>query len=257
MVSRESAGKMLEQLRQSISDKLLYVRAFLIRDNKAGEGSAAGENAKGMAEELHTAMEGSLDIIREDQTVADRNIEWLLERMDRIEQGEVTESLAARLLAIQEERMKELGAGFALLDSKLATLEEKVEELSLHLQEEKSGGETNEQAGQLEALQKGMDSLREELSSLIKSGSAAGTEKEDESDSEDDSAAEQRFFAHIPNAAMQAKIEQLVTETLDSGMSYAQVIDHLVKQTSGKTSEAVAAHPSLAKEYIRYRRRNG
>jgi hypothetical protein len=56
---------------------------------------------------------------------------------------------------------------------------------------------------------------------------------------------------------MQEKIEQLVTETLDKEMSYDRVIEHLIAQTEGSTAEIIAAHPSLTRDYIRYRRKKG
>jgi hypothetical protein len=63
---------------------------------------------------------------------------------------------------------------------------------------------------------------------------------------------EYRIFSYIEDKTEQGKVVELVAETLDKDMSYAQVIAHLEKSLSGETAKAISEHPSLTKEYIRY-----
>lgn len=255
MVSRESASHMLEQLRQNISDKLLWGRSLVIRDGSPVPRVAMQkETAPRVEEDVYAAMEGSLDLIREDQDVADRSIDWLMERLDILEQGGKVDSLIDRLQGEGEQR-EALAARVDRLQGQVTVIQEKLDELIRLTREEKTGSETAVFEGRMDAVERDVVSLHQELAD-IRETETVPLEGQDGEKQEDDPAG-LRLFAHIPNRAMQEKIEQLVTETLGSDMSYAQVADHLVKNTSGKTAETIAAHPSLTREYIRNRRQNG
>ncbi len=256
MVSRESASKMLEQLRQDISDKLLWVRSLVIREPSPARAHAGEGLPSGIEEDVYAAMEGSLDLIRQDQDVADRNIEGLIERLDLLEQGQDVEHIIERLQSESEQR-EGLAGRVDQLQGQVRALEEKVDELVRLAREKPADPAAEGLEGRMDVMERDMVSLREDLARLRESTAAAPVKGESGAKTGRRDPSEHRLFAHIQNKAMQEKIEQLVSGTLDSNMSYAQVADHLVKQTSGKTAETIAAHPSLTREYIRYRRRNG
>ena len=124
--------------------------------------------------------------------------------------------------------------------SRFNKVEQAIEELDARL-------ETN--TNETVSLQKEFSSMKVEMHARDKSKVTTGEVEQQHG--------EHRIFTHIQNKAMREKIEHLVTETLDKKMSYAQVIEYLVRNISGKTADTIAAHPSLVKEYIRYRRENG
>lgn len=256
LVSRESAGKMTEKLRRELSDKLLLVRSIVIREDSS-VAAAGNESRDYPKEEMFAAIEGAVDMIREDQTVADRNIEWLLDRVERLENNEELGQLALRQADL-EQRLDEFAAGRREVLEEIKKLQGTVDEMGRQAGEnaaqpvEELNERIEELADRVNDLDTNFNSLQAEFSTL-KEG-VARAELEEGSDIREE---EHRLFAYVNNRSMQEKIEQLVTETLETDMSYAQVIEHLVKNTGRKTGEIIEAHPSLTEDYIRYRRNNG
>lgn len=257
LISRESAGKMFEKLHQEISDKLLFFRSMVIREAAESETGAAEGRRNLPGEEVFAAIEGSVDMIREDQTVADRNIEWLLDRVERLENNEELTRLSSRLAAV-EKGIDELIAGRDDIMSRIDRLQTALDELS-----QQAGENTAQPVEKLNDRVKSLDERLRGLAGNIEavqselSGLQEGVSIQNEKEQGDEDGEEHRIFAYVKNKAMQEKIEQLVTETLDTDMSYAQVIEHLVGNTGKKTGEIIEAHPSLTEDYIRYRRKNG
>ena len=66
---------------------------------------------------------------------------------------------------------------------------------------------------------------------------------------------EHRLLAYFEDKADQDKLVGLVAETVKKDMTYAQVMDFLIKKM-GKQGVVISEHPSLAKDYIRQCRRN-
>ena len=64
-----------------------------------------------------------------------------------------------------------------------------------------------------------------------------------------------RLFSYFEDIADQEKIQSLVDETLKKDMTYAQVMNHLVKEMGAEKGQIISDHPSLAKDYIRQVRR--
>ncbi len=64
-----------------------------------------------------------------------------------------------------------------------------------------------------------------------------------------------RLFSYFEDVADQEKIQLLVEETLKKDMTYAQVMNHLVKEMGAEKGQIISEHPSLAKDYIRQTRR--
>ncbi|PIE58117.1 MAG: hypothetical protein CSA33_04180 [Desulfobulbus propionicus] len=82
----------------------------------------------------------------------------------------------------------------------------------------------------------------------------APVEQEDGS-VEERSRKEHRLLAYFDDPADQEKLRQLVEETLKKDMTYAQVMEYLVKSMGSEKGQIIADHPSLAKDFIRQRRR--
>ncbi len=78
-------------------------------------------------------------------------------------------------------------------------------------------------------------------------------QKEKAADVESES--EHRLLSYFEDKADQDKLASLVAETVKKDMTYAQVMDFLIKNMS-KQGNVISEHPSLAKDYIRQCRRN-
>jgi regulator of replication initiation timing len=138
----------------------------------------------------------------------------------------------------------------------LTLLEDKVDGLVNSIDDDSSERGIEDLRHQTEQLREVNVSLQTELAEL-KEALQVDEKTEAKEDSPAQQSVEHRLFAYLKNKGQREKIEQLVTDTLNRDMSYAQVIDYLHRQTSGKTREVIAAHPKLAKNYIKYRRDNG
>jgi ABC-type multidrug transport system fused ATPase/permease subunit len=246
VVSRKSASNMVEQLRQQISDKLLYVRSLVIKDVPSHGAQVAEENNRSSKQELLATLEDSIAPIRQDHTSVAEKVEILMERLDSIEQSEEIPSLV-NSLERQNEYVQGLDGKVVELQEQITALQETIHTLTSLSQDEKVDPAIGELGDRMSSLEKAIVSLQDDLSNAKETQGKSDSLPEKES-------VEHRLFTHLKNKATQETIEKLVIETLDKDMSYAQVIDHLVANTKGKTADIIAAHPSLAKDYIRYKR---
>ena len=246
VVSRKSASNMVEQLRQQISDKLLYVRSLVIKDVPSHGAQVAEENNRSSKQELLATLEDSIAPIRQDHTSVAEKVEILMERLDSIEQSEEIPSLV-NSLERQNEYVQGLDGKVVELQEQITALQETIHTLTSLSQDVKVDPAIGELGDRMSSLEKAIVSLQDDLSNAKETQGKSDGLPEKES-------VEHRLFTHLKNKATQEKIEKLVIETLDKDMSYAQVIDHLVANTKGKTADIIAAHPSLAKDYIRYKR---
>jgi len=256
MVSRESASNMLEQLRQQITGMLLYVRSLVITVVPSQEAQVL-EGSDGVGDqEMLTTLEDQIAPLLLAQTVVAEKIDTLMERLGRIEQSEDVTSLATRLER-QDEHVSDLDSKAGEFQDQITVLQEKMSKLTSLSLQEKVDPAIAELGGRINLLDTAIASLQDDLSRIRDISGPKDKEKHGKNDGQSGKeSVEHRLFAHLENKAAQEKIEALVTETLNSDMSYAQVIDHLVAHAKGKTADVITAHPSLAKDYIRYRRNN-
>ena len=255
MVSRQSAARMADQLRQDISDKLLFVRSLVIRDVPSMGTRALEEHGSGVKNEMLAAMADELAALRADQNSTAGKIERMIQRLEHVEQGEGIASLVDRGQG-QEERIESLAAGGKEIQEQVAALQEKIDRLVRESNSEEMESRITDMEERIDSLTAAMAPLQEEMVSMLAKVDAVGMTVKDD-DQPEKEPVEHRLFDHLNNRDMQAKIEQLVTETLDREMSYDQVIEHLIAQTKGRAADIIAAHPSLTRDYIRYRRKNG
>lgn len=252
MVSRRSASNMVEQLRQQISDKLLYIRSLVITDVPPLGERVFEEYDTGVEHAMRTALEDSLVPIRQDYTAVAEKIESIVQRLGQIEQNEDITSFSTHLER-QAENVQGLESKLGELHEQITVIQKTINELTILSRNEKIEQVTGELGDRMSLLEKTTGSLQEDLS-RIKEGADA-REMHGESDGQSgEEFVEHRLFTHLKKKDVQEKIETLVTETLDKDMSYAQVVDYLVAHAKGETAEIIAAHPSLVKDYIRYRR---
>ncbi len=167
-------------------------------------------------------------------------LEAIGERQDRLESGlavldsrlEQLEHLAAEVAACRE-------AGNQAAE-KIQALTGQVEEISRQIRESNQGPRLAElAAGPAE---------------LDASGSKDTTEAA-ANDSGDEEGAAHRLFAYLDDPEDQEKIARLVADTFERDMTYAQTVDYLVQEMGGAAA-AIAAHPSLVRDYIRYCRKS-
>ena len=255
MVSRESASNMVEDLRQGVSDKLLFIREIVIRDfPPRGKRNMEVYGAE-LKKEIFKTFETSIRALKDQQAEIAENEGSLANRLDIIEKSDELSAFTLRLES-QENQLEELRAIIDTIQQQLSQLQLSVDKMVQPSADEKQGEAILTLSQKINALEESHAALQAELKS-INVGAQSGKEKSTSAQQPEEELGKHRLFAHIKNKDMQTKVSQLVTETLDTNMSYAQVAEHLVKNTKGKTAESLAAHPSLVKDYIRFRRKNG
>ena len=256
MISRESAAKMVEQLRQDMSDKLLYIRSLVIRDVPSRGKKALDEYGEGLKKEMHEEVDNSLRSIRNDHAAIAVFMENLQERLDGIEKNSADIVSLTKCMERHEEQVQGIISASEEFQEQINQFQQKVDDaLSGAVQNDRMNQVLQELEERIATLEQTGNSLEKDLGRLKEQ--AMLIEEKVQSQRQEKRTAEHRLFAHIPNKAMQENIEELVTETLGSNMSYAQVIDHLMQNIAGKTANVLKAHPSLVKDYIRARRQNG
>lgn len=92
--------------------------------------------------------------------------------------------------------------------------------------------------------------IQESIASLAQS-----TEEDEMVGGDTDDQESHRLFSYFEDVADQEMIQLLVEETLKKDMTYAQVMNHLVKEMGAEKGQIISDHPSLAKDYIRQIRR--
>jgi len=254
MVSRKSASNMVEQLRQQISDKLLYLRSLVITDVPSLGARVFEESDARGKQAMFATLEDTIAPLREGHTAVAEKVESLMQRLGRIEQSEDITSLATHLER-QDEYVQGLDSKIGALQEQITVIHNTVNELTSLSRNEKVDPVIGELGDRTNLLEKAIGSLQDDFS-RIREISGAKEMRANSDGQPGKESVEHRLFTHLKNKDVQKKIEELVTETLGKDMSYAQVVDHLVAHTKGETAEIIAAHPSLAKDYIRYRRNN-
>ncbi len=218
MVSRDSAATMYRQLCQMLADRLLFLKK-LVRKNDYRQVAAA---------------------IGERQDKLENGLAAMHSRLEQLERDDGRE-LAARLeyLAAEVAVSREIGSR---AEEKIQVLAGQVEEITRQIRENNPGPRLAELAAGLEALAERLDAGGN------KDTAAANNDRRDEE------GAAHRLFAYLDDPEDQEKIARLVADTFAKDMTYAQTVDYLVQEMGG-AADAIAAHPALVKDYIRYCRK--
>lgn len=267
MISTESARKMYNDLQQFASDKAGPVKS-LIR-------TGGQQEAKGMSREfaaslkndiavMNTSMENSIQA----QRLLDERVAALQSRIEQIEEDESITKLSDWLRA-EEEKRKDVQGALEQFDQQLHQMKAQMEDIGTKAQNVPSMDALQEIAGRTDALENrnresssSVSSLQEQVEALttkLESVKPVNTESEQKrgtEGSEQEKTSEHRLFSYIEDPGDKAKVQQLVADTLQAEMTYAQAAEHLTENVGKKTAKVLAEHPSLTKEYIRECRKN-
>ncbi len=112
--------------------------------------------------------------------------------------------------------------------------------------EAKDIAEKHDIAPIVDLVERMQDEIRETIEGLAQSEPEVAEESTGD---------EHRLFSYFDNPADKEKLESLVSETLKKDMTYAQVMSFLEKEMGKEKGLIISEHPSLAKDYIRQRRR--
>ena len=247
LVSRESAARMYDQIRQVISGKLSYLKSLVKRDDKTSIAVSLDAFGERLKNEIVAEVQGPQESLRSAQRANEERYDDLRGRVELVERMDVSQVLAERLDRLQE----------------------KVEALGNQLQTVQEDGSASELSGQIENCENVLKeneiivqdlvlkigSLRDDLTGMGTTAAVDGGETFEAVTPADGVQKDPRLFAYIDDPKVRHKIEQLVAKTLKQDMTYAQAIDYLVENINTKTGKILTAHPSLTKEYIRDCRR--
>ncbi|MDH3330394.1 MAG: hypothetical protein OEM01_14280 [Desulfobulbaceae bacterium] len=268
MISRESAVKMYDQLRQFVQDKFNAVQS-LTRMGGRQEAQDSSDDSFPRLDKIPTQINISLENVRKSQRALEEKVFALQSRIEQTEQDESITKLSDWLRA-EEEKTQDVQASLDLVDQQIQQLKKQTEDMLEKLESISSEFSSKQVTGRIETLEKNnndcfagvsslqekIDSLYREMNDLRKSLSRALKEKGEISPAQDDEV-EHRLFSYIENSQDKEKIVRLVAETLDQDMTYAQVTEHVSANVSPKTAGILAEHPTLTTDYIReYRKKN-
>ena len=259
MVSTDSATKMYNQLRRILLEKLDFVKTFLKKEEDQNAGMSFDELRGTLKDEMAGHVESSLHNIRKP---IEESLQGLQTRIEKIELDDSYTVISDRL-QVQEVKLgvvedaegkgkddiQKLGVQFEEItqqvqkmspDEGMAALTERITSLE---------SKKNEVESLCTSLAQKVESLQEEVDEL--KTMRPGDEQEAAEQDVDDEG-EHRLFSYIENSQDKEKITQLVAEGIKNEMTYAQIMDQLTGETDEATAEAITAHPSLTKDYIRY-----
>lgn len=265
LVSRESAVTLYEQLGGIVVEKLRFVRALVKKDEPAPSVAGHTESGTRLKEEVLSLVNSAVAPLHSGLAVSENMLEDLRARLDQME-TETVHSLAGGLEQ-QKDRSDQMAQAVALLREELQQMQAKLAAIAGQLQELQGESAVSGLASRIDAVEKLHRANEQVLDGLTKHVKALQNDVERhataaaadivEEDKPSDSDSGTRLFAHLEKPEARGRIEQLVTEALQQEMTYAQVSEYLVQHTDAATAEVLKAHPSLTKDYIRYRRQNG
>lgn len=255
MVSRESATHMWNLLCQKISDRLLWVRTMIVRDEPA-QGNVHFENySEALKQEVLKKIESVSHNQKLEQAAVNEKITNLVQRVADVENNLAMESVQNQV-SQHDKSIREVSDLLVSMQTNLAQMNQQINEAASVKDIEEFSANLGKLSQQIQELQQANTLVQAELLE-VKKNRDQEEEKNKETSISTAGPAEHRLFAYMTSKVMQERVAELVTETLGKSMSYAQVVNHLTKQTSGKTAEIIRAHPKLVKNYIRYRREKG
>ena len=158
MVSRESAANMLEQLRRMISDKLLWVRALVVRDMPSRGTRLLKEYGENLKQEIREEMDGSLTQLRVEQNSAMEQINGITQRVETIVNRMDNESIS--------NQVEEQGKAFRELQEVLQSVQEQTIQLQANLNELASQIDNGDIVRSVEELSRQVNELQVANASL-------------------------------------------------------------------------------------------
>ncbi|MDH3360156.1 MAG: hypothetical protein OEL55_04725, partial [Desulfobulbaceae bacterium] len=262
IISRESAVKMYDQLRQFVQDKFNAVQSFT-RMGGRQEAQDSSVDSFPRPDKIAAQINISLENVRKSQRALEEKVLALQSRIEQTEQDESITKLSDWLRA-EEEKTQDVQASLGLVGQQVQQLKKQAEDMLEKLESISSEFSSKRVTGRIETLEKNnndcfagvssmqekVDSLSREMNDLRKSLSKGLKEKAEISPAQDDEA-EHRLFSYIENPQDKEKIQLLVAETLDKDMTYAQVTEHISTNVTPETAGILSEHPTLTTEYIR------
>ena len=258
MISTDNAKKMYNDLLQYVSDKAGSMKSLIQIDGKLGSRG----NSRGFPASLNKNLAGlqaSVKNLEQSWRAMDERIGALLSRVEQIEQDESITKLSDWLRK-EEEKTEGVQESLAQFDQQLQQMKEQ-SSLSVGAMQKVTGrtevleNQNSEAFSTVSSLEKRIEALASKLES-VQPVHEKGEKKQVEGALEQKNNIEPRLFSYVENPKDKEKLQQIVTETMQEEMTYAQVIEHLSKNVGKKTAKVLAEHPSLTKEFIRECRRN-
>ncbi len=261
MVNKESAAGMYASLKVTLGTWLADGLAVVAnvkactkqREPVSPQGQQAPVTGTTSADEIHDMLENKLN----DLTA---KIHALESKMDAFASTDKLDQVAGEVNASGDALQK--------LSEVLTGLETKVEDAHGKLQDMSSEKLLGDLPGRVTSIEaqdvaskddiKPIVDLVERLQTEIQDSIAGIAQPHEEKTVQSGDTSDQevhRLFSYFEDVAEQEKIQLLVEETLKKDMTYAQVMNHLVKEMGDEKGQIISDHPSLAKDYIRQVRR--
>jgi archaellum component FlaC len=266
MVSTDSARKMFHNLRQFASDKTESITSMIGEGRPQWAKGISGELAASLRNdmaELHASMKN----LGQAQRLIEEGNTALRTRVEQVEQDETVSRLSDWLRAEEEktqgvqEALEQLTRQMQQMREQVDGMEQKIENVLPEDALQEITGRTDilenrnrDLLSAVQTLQKKVDALEAELQA-VRTGPAAGEGQQAAGVSEQENSTAHRLFTYIESSGEKAKVQQLVADTLDEEMTYAQVTEYVSGKVDKKTARVLADHPSLTKEYIREARK--
>ncbi|MBM9512393.1 hypothetical protein [Desulfogranum marinum] len=260
MVNKESAAGMYASLKLTLGSWLAdglavvaNVKASAQQESASPKVEKALLNDTTKVDEIHSMLESKLNELT-------NKIHALESKMDAFASTDKLDQVAGEVNASGDALQK--------LSEVLTGLETKVEAAHGKLQDISSEKLLGDLPGRVKTIEakdiaskddiKPIVDLVERLQTEIQEGIAATAQSTEEEAAASGDGSEQdmhRLFSYFEDVADQERIQSLVEETLKKDMTYAQVMNHLVKEMGDEKGQIISDHPSLAKDYIRQIRR--
>jgi len=241
MVSRDSAATMYRHLYRMLAERLSFLKK-LVKKNDSRQDAA-----------VPPVLSAALAAIGERQDRLEHGLAALHSRFEQLEGDDGRRELTERFeyLAAEVAVAREAGSR---AEKEMQALAGQVEEITRQIRENNPGPQLAELAAGLEALAERLEALPAGPAELDAGGNK-NTAAAAANDRGDEEGAAHRLFAYLDDPEDQKKIARLVADTFEKDMTYAQTVDYLVQEMGG-AADAIAAHPSLVKDYIRYCRKS-
>ncbi|WP_028585048.1 hypothetical protein [Desulfogranum mediterraneum] len=259
MVNRESSAEMYQALIVKLKTWLAEGLAS-VAEIKAGSAQQAGPDS-----ERETVVASELHKVDEVHKALDNRLEELSAKIHALEAKMAAFVPHDKLKEVAEE-VKTSGSALDNLHEVLAGLETKIEDAAAKLKEVSSEKLLGDLPHRLSHIEQKDVASKEDIKPLVDlverlqlevQDSIAGIAQSHPEEEVGAAAAEEehRLFSYFEDTADQERIAALVEETLQKDMTYAQVMNHLVKEMGAEKGQIISDHPSLAKDYIRQCRR--
>jgi len=264
VVSKDSAAKMYEHLKQMAANTFQFVQGRVGKDQ-----SNSYEELKA---EILAFFSNTLTEIKKNQAEYYLQFKSISERLRQLESVGLESSELKQLadldqeFVVAKENIQAVQAGLQEVQVNCQNIEQQLKGITpeaiqgdfpqrLHELEKAilNREETNSIKQQLELLQIEVDSLKAQATS-VKEEVIPSEKKSSEKVLPDDKKSvtiNHRINSYLPNQKECDRLAELVGQTLDKDMTYAQVVEFLTENLSKETAFIVGSHPSLLKDYIR------